>query len=123
QELARLYRLVNKLSEEDPQVAEAARRETAKLHEGDPENLALWQKFMPWCLEDMERVYRKLGVTFDHQLGESFFQPMLADTVQSLIEKGIAVESEGAICVFFPDPTGKVDKHGQPVHLLPPAII
>lgn len=122
-ELARLYREVNRMAESDPKVAEAARQETAKLHEGDSDNLELWRKFMPWCLEDMERVYRKLGVKFDHQLGESFFQPMLADTVQSLIDKGLAVESEGAICVFFPDPTGKVDKHGEPVHLLPPAII
>ena len=52
--------------------------ETAKLHAGDPENRALWERFMPVCLAEIERLYRRLDVSFDHQLGESFFQPMLA---------------------------------------------
>src|SRR5262249_1992090 len=33
--------------------------------------------------------------------GESFYQPMLADVVRDLQSKGLAVESQGAIVVFF----------------------
>lgn len=122
-ELARLYRLVNQLSEENPEVARAARLETAKLHEGDPENLALWNQFIPWCLEDLERIYHRLDITFDHQFGESFYQPMLKDVVEELKKKGLAEESDGAVCVFFRDPSGKLDDEGKPVMIMAPTII
>jgi arginyl-tRNA synthetase len=85
-----------------PKIAAGAREETAKLHAGDIENLALWKQFMPACLAAIEAMYRRLGVRFDLTLGESYYQPFLADTVQSLLEREIAVVSEGAVCVFIP---------------------
>jgi arginyl-tRNA synthetase len=83
------------------EVRDAARLETAKLHAGDPENLQLWKQFMPWGLEINERIYRRLDVHFDFTHGESFYNPMLADVVDSLLKKGIAQESAGAIAIFF----------------------
>jgi arginyl-tRNA synthetase len=110
QELARLYLHVRKLFRQpdaedaedaaDP-VQEACRQETAKLHAGDPENVRLWQSFMPACYEEIDRIYRRLDIHFDHTHGESFYQPMLADVVSSLEQKGIAQPSEGAVVVFF----------------------
>jgi arginyl-tRNA synthetase len=107
-ELARLYVHVRSLfrSDEDAEdatdpVQEACRQETAKLHAGDPENLRLWQMFMPWCYEEIAHIYQRLGVQFDHTHGESFYQPMLAGVVQSLEEKGIALSSQGATVVFL----------------------
>jgi arginyl-tRNA synthetase len=82
-------------------VAEAARQETAKLHAGDPENVRLWKMFMPWCLEEIERIYRRLDVKFDHTHGESFYNDRLPDVVQDLLTKRIAEESQGAVAVFF----------------------
>src|SRR5262249_29209241 len=82
-------------------IADAARLETAKLHAGDPENVQLWRQFMPWCLEEIERIYRRLNIHFDYMLGESYYNPMLPDVVQSLLDKGIAQESQGAIAIFF----------------------
>jgi len=100
-ELARLYRLAqDRIKAGESGVEEAARLETAKLHAGDAENRALWQQFMPRCLEALEALYKRLGVSFDVQLGESFYDPMLADVVQALEQKGLAVESEGATVVF-----------------------
>jgi len=83
------------------EVAEAARLETAKLHAGDPENTALWQQFMPWCLAEINGVYARLDVRFDFTLGESFYNPQLADVVADLVNKGIAQESQGAVAIFF----------------------
>jgi arginyl-tRNA synthetase len=83
------------------EVRDAARQETARLHAGDSENLALWQQFMPWCLEVNERIYRRLDIHFDVTHGESFYNPMLAAVVDSLLQKGIAQESKGAIVIFF----------------------
>lgn len=122
-ELCRLYQVVNTLSESNEAVARDARAETAKLHDGEAENLALWRTFMPWCLEDLARIYRRLNVQFDHQLGESFYQPMLAATVGELRAKGIAVESEGAVCVFFPDESGKADESGTRIDRFAPMVI
>jgi arginyl-tRNA synthetase len=117
-ELGRLYRLVRKVADAKPEelaadhqaAALAAKSpdagrevlaETAKLHEGDPENRALWEQFMPVCRAEIDRLYARLHVTFDHWLGESFFQPLLAATVADLVGRGIAKESRGAIGVFL----------------------
>jgi arginyl-tRNA synthetase len=117
-ELGRLYRLVRKVADAKPEelaadpaaAALAARHpdaarevlaETAKLHEGDPENRSLWESFMPVCRGEIDRIYARLHVTFDHTLGESFFQPMLAATVDDLAAQGLARESRGAVGVFL----------------------
>jgi arginyl-tRNA synthetase len=91
---------IEKTVAESRKVADEARVETAKLHAGDPENRALWEQFMPYCLGALRVMYDRLGVTFDVQLGESFYDPMLADVVKDLEAKGLAVESEGATVVF-----------------------
>ena len=107
-ELARLYVLVrNKFKKGDEDdvtdpadpVQETCRWETAKLHAGDPENVRLWQTFMPACLEEIDHIYRRMGVQFDHTLGESFYNPMLPGVVADLLAKGIATESEGAVII------------------------
>lgn len=75
--------------------------ETAALHGGDPTNVELWRKILPYSMTEMEAIYERLGVTFDHTLGESFYQDRLRGVVKSLVDKGLARESEGAICVFL----------------------
>jgi arginyl-tRNA synthetase len=100
-ELARLYRLAqDRIQTGDSAVEEAARVETAKLHAGDPENRALWDQFMPHCLGALQAIYDRLGVRFDVQRGESFYDPQLASVVDDLQKKGIAVGSDGATVVF-----------------------
>ena len=100
-EMARLYRLAqSKIQAGERDVETAARVETAKLHAGDPENRELWAQFMPHCLKALNAVYERLGVTFDVELGESFYDPMLAGVVEELEAKGLAVESERATVVF-----------------------
>jgi arginyl-tRNA synthetase len=100
-ELARLYRLVqDRIKAGQADLEEAARAETARLHAGDPENRALWEQFMPHCLGALHAIYQRLGVRFDVELGESFYDPMLAGVVQDLEVKAIAQSSEGATVVF-----------------------
>lgn len=75
--------------------------ETAALHNGDPTNLELWRRILPYSMAEMDAIYQRLGVNFDHTLGESFYQDRLRGVVKSLADKGLARESEGAICVFL----------------------
>ena len=90
------------LANSHPTVARSARDETARLHAGDATNLALWNEFMPACLAALQGVYDRLGIQFDLTLGESWFNPMLAGVVEALQANGMAVESDGAMCVFIP---------------------
>jgi arginyl-tRNA synthetase len=83
-----------------PQIEQAVLAETAKLHSGDAENLRLWRQFLPPCLEEIDKVYRRLGVSFDVTLGESFYHDRLGPLVEEFLAKGLARESQGAICVF-----------------------
>ncbi len=84
-----------------PDIAVSSRNETAKLHKGDEENLALWNRFLPECLKTLQAVYDRLGIEFDLTLGESFYQPKLEGVVTRLKEANLAKESEGAVCVFL----------------------
>ena len=108
-----LDKLKYKLSavEDDPELAgmaaahedigRATLLETAKLHAGDADNLRLWNEFLPNCQDEINRVYARLGISFDHTLGESYYNDRLPATVDDLIQRGIARESDGAICVFL----------------------
>src|SRR5215472_8472001 len=102
-EMERLYKQINTASESDPGVLEAARQELVKLQRGDEENLRIWKEMIALSEEQFETVYRRLGVTFDEMLGESFYNPRLQALVQELRDRGIARESEGAVVVFFDD--------------------
>lgn len=88
------------LASSHPKIAELARQETAKLHAGDPENLKLWNEFMPACLGAINSLYDRLGIHFDKTLGESYYNPLLAGVVKDLESSGLAKKSNGAICVF-----------------------
>ncbi len=88
-------------AEEHVGLEQSAQLETAKLHEGDAENIDLWKQFVPLSITEIENVYRRLGIEFDTTYGESFYHPMLADVVAELQRAGMAIESEGAICLFL----------------------
>ena len=64
--------------------------ETAKLHAGDAENLRLWHEFLPRLPGRHRADLRRLGVTFDYTLGESFYHDRLAAVVEDLLERGLA---------------------------------
>ncbi|MDP6444156.1 MAG: arginine--tRNA ligase, partial [Pirellulaceae bacterium] len=89
------------LATEHASIHDRALAETARLHEGDEENVRLWNEFLPHCRDDMLRIYQRLGVTFDRELGESFYHDRLAGVIENLRAKGLAEDSEGAVCVFF----------------------
>jgi arginyl-tRNA synthetase len=81
-----------------------AREELVKLQRGDADNRALWQRFYDLSMREFNKVYARLGVSFDHVLGESFYNPMLGSVVESLKAKGIAEPSEGAWVVRLDEP-------------------
>ena len=104
EELSRLYRLVRQKIDEETaadDVNAVVLQETAKLHAGDSENLKIWHEVLPHSKDEINRIYDRLQISFDHTLGESFYQPMLGDVVEDLLQRKIAVETEGAVGIFF----------------------
>lgn len=99
-ELERIYKLQTERGKADPAEAEAARAELVKLQAGDEENLGIWREMQRLSQTQFDTIYARLGIQFDHTLGESFYNPWLRDVVADLVAKNIARESAGAICVF-----------------------
>ncbi|MFO0686893.1 MAG: arginine--tRNA ligase, partial [Sandaracinus sp.] len=103
EELEALYKQASQLAETDAAFADAARAELAKLQKGDPENRALWERFVAITRAELDKMYERLGVRFDHWLGESAYEAMLPGVAKELEEKGLARRDQGALCIFFGD--------------------
>jgi arginyl-tRNA synthetase len=99
-ELERLYQVINAECDANPARLEEAKQELVKLQAGDAENTAVWQEMIRVSQRQFDSVYGRLGVKFDHALGESFYNPQLGAVVDDLLARGIARESEGAVGVF-----------------------
>ncbi len=99
-ELERIYKAQTEIGKNDPAAADAARAELVKLQAGDEENLGIWREMLRLSQAQFDSIYSRLDIHFDHTLGESFYNPWLKELVAELKAKGIAQESDGAICVF-----------------------
>jgi arginyl-tRNA synthetase len=97
EELERIYVKSYNLSKEDETWRDRAKAELVKLQQGDKENRALWEKFVELTLSEFNRIYKRLGVSFDFYRGESFYNDQLAGTVERLKKEGLASVSDGAL--------------------------
>ncbi|MFM8365631.1 MAG: arginine--tRNA ligase [Verrucomicrobiota bacterium] len=102
-ELVRLYREVTRLEETDESLKRAAREELVKLQSGDAENLAIWRETVELSWREFQKLYDLLDIRFDERLGESAYNDALAPLCAELEKRGIARESDGALCIFFPE--------------------
>lgn len=103
EELERLYRLGNDATPEGSPALEEARQELVKLQAGDPENTALWRTFTEVSQRAFDQVYERLGIRFDHYLGESFYNDKVDPVYRELTDLKLAEESQGALVVFHPE--------------------
>jgi arginyl-tRNA synthetase len=109
-EMERLYKLVSAQCKENETVLGEARQELVKLQRGDEENLRVWREMLALSQSQFDVIYGRLGVKFDHALGESFYNSRLQAVVDDLKAKGLAQTSEGATVIFFEDVPQLKDK-------------
>ncbi len=116
-DLEAFYQQAKAKFDADPAFAERARSRVVALQGGDPTTLAHWQLLIDLSTRYFSTVYELLGVrlTDDDIAGESFYNPMLADVADDLVDKGLAVVDEGALCVF---PPGFAGRDGKPFPLM-----
>ncbi|MFC4782971.1 arginine--tRNA ligase [Nocardioides sp. MAHUQ-72] len=97
--------------------ADRARRRVVALQAGDPDTLRLWQELIDLSTAYFNSIYSTLDVTLtDADLaGESTYNDELPGICEELEAAGIATMSEGALCVFLEEFTGR---EGKPVPLI-----
>ena len=98
--LLQVYKQVNERCKDDPDLLADCKAELVKLQGGDDENLAIWKRCIEVTKRGLEKIYGQLDIRFDYWLGESFYNDALEPLVQDLLSRGIARESDGAVCIF-----------------------
>ncbi|MFI1890026.1 arginine--tRNA ligase [Streptomyces jumonjinensis] len=115
--LNRLYKSSRAFFDSDEEFKARSRDRVVALQSGEPETLALWQRFVDESKIYFYSVFDKLDMEIHDPdvVGESGYNEMLDDTCRLLEESGVAVRSEGALCVFFDDVKGP---DGNPTPLI-----
>lgn len=95
-ELTRLYVKFHDEADKDESLNDEARAWLLKMQNNDKEAIELWQWFKDISIKEYDRIYDRLGVTFDNSDGESFYNDKMTPIVDELREKDLLVESNGA---------------------------
>lgn len=113
-DLEQFYQNAKAKSDAEESFAKQSRNEVVKLHKHDPDTMTVWRHIVDESRRHYQPIYEQLSVTLtpEDERGESFYADKLADVVETLKQKELAVESEGAVCVF---PEGFLNKEGQPL--------
>ncbi|HEU4962997.1 MAG TPA: arginine--tRNA ligase [Bacilli bacterium] len=98
-ELLRLYVKFHDEAANDPALEDQGREWFKKLEDGDEEATALWQWFRDESLKEFNKTYELMGIKFDSLHGEAFYNDKMDRVIDLLEEKGLLVESEGAMVV------------------------
>ena len=116
-DLTTFYQEARQKFDADPAFAERARQRVILLQSGDEQTLRSWHLLVEESKHYFNLVYRRLGVllTDDDLAGESFYNDLLGPTCDELQQRGIAVVSDGALCVF---PPGFTARNGGPMPLM-----
>lgn len=112
-DLEDFYREAKVRFDDEDGFADRAREYVVKLQGGDPDCLALWQQFIDTSVAHSAEVYEKLNVSLTREdiMGESAYNHDLANVIELLKAKNIAVEDQGAQVVFIEE---LADKEGNP---------
>lgn len=94
-----LYVKFHEEAEKKPELDDIARATFKELENGDEEKMAKWQMFKDISIKELKRIYEILGVEFDSYNGEQFYNDLIPETIETLINKGITEISEGALIV------------------------
>jgi arginyl-tRNA synthetase len=93
--LFQLYVRFHAEEESDPAMRDEARAWFKRLEAGDAEARRLWSWFRQISLKEFQRIYDRLGVSFDTlEQGEAFYEDQLVPTMQRLEDAGLLVEGD-----------------------------
>jgi len=106
-----LYVRFHREAEIEPSLDEEGREWFKRLEKGDKEALALWKRFKDYSLEEFNRIYKMLDISFDSYTGESFYNQFIEQTIDKMKNMGLVEKSQEALIV-------NLEKYGLPPCLL-----
>lgn len=108
------YREAKECYDSDEEFAVKARGYVVRLQGGDQYCLSMWKKLVKMTMDQNQKLYDRLDVTLSDKdiMGESLYNDMLPVVVEDLLNRGIAVEDQGAIVVYLPQ---FKNKEGNPL--------
>lgn len=98
-ELTRIYVKFHEEAKLNPALDDEARHYFKLIEDGDKESNALFELFKKITLEEVEKIYKMLNVTFDSYAGESFYNDKMAPVVEELKQQNLLKISDGASIV------------------------
>lgn len=96
--LGQIYTEATALAEDEAHTPEISFVQT-QLEAHHPAWERLWKVTRDWCIEELHRIFKDLGVEIDHQYLESTYLDESGRLVDELLKQGIAKESQGAVVV------------------------
>ncbi len=94
--LNELYVKFHSEAEKDPKLNDEARDYFKKIEQFDKDAVILFELFKKVTLDEVNKVYARLGIEFDSYAGESFYNDKLSGVVKMLEEKKLLTDSDGA---------------------------
>ncbi|PJA26761.1 MAG: arginine--tRNA ligase [candidate division Zixibacteria bacterium CG_4_9_14_3_um_filter_46_8] len=110
-ELFELYVRFHREAEANPELERGGRECFRKLEEGDQYAVNLWKQFHLYSTAEFDRVYKRLGISFDYQTGESFYNDKMPGVIEELKAKNLTKLSQDALVV-------DLEQYGMPPCLL-----
>ncbi len=91
-----LYVKFNAEAENDESLNDLAREWFKKIENKDPEALKIYNVFIKLAIEDIEKIYSLLNISFDSWRGESYYNDKMQPIIDELSSKGLLQDSQGA---------------------------
>lgn len=110
-ELSRIYVKYHEEAKLHPEMDDEARRYFKLIEDGDKESNQLFELFKKITLEEVDKIYKLLNVSFDSYAGESFYNDKMDAVVDEIREKGLMKMSDGASIV-------DLEEYGMPPCLI-----
>lgn len=98
------------VSDDDTSLGQEGRAWFHRLENGDPEALELWKWASQMSLAEFKKIYDQLDVDFEYWLGEGYYIPFCAPTVDALMDSGVAGLDELGRTVVHHPKEKKLDK-------------
>ncbi|CAM4350570.1 arginine--tRNA ligase [Weissella hellenica] len=101
--LVKYYVRFHKEAETQPELNDEGRAWFKKLEDGNEEAHQLWSWFREESLKEFMELYDDLDIDFDSFNGEAFYNDKMDTVIQTLKDKNLLVESQGAQVVDLSD--------------------
>ncbi|KAK2198285.1 bifunctional Aminoacyl-tRNA synthetase [Babesia duncani] len=98
-DFTKFYKEAKLVMESDPDFQARSRKRVVMLQSGDELSIRVWKLLCEISYNEFNKIYKILDITLE-PYGESFYNDMIPKVVEELREKKLAVESQGATCVF-----------------------